>query len=44
MIFKFHEGFPQDAKPKVISIAVVWYDGKDKKDKKNKKGVAAEEK
>jgi Beta-galactosidase len=27
MYFKLHEGFSQDAKPKVMSINVVWYDG-----------------
>ncbi|MCU0914933.1 MAG: T9SS C-terminal target domain-containing protein [Planctomycetes bacterium] len=25
--FKLHDGFSQDAKPKVMSITVVWYDG-----------------
>jgi hypothetical protein len=27
MYFKLHEGFSQDAKPKVMSINVVWFDG-----------------
>jgi hypothetical protein len=27
MYFKLHDGFSQDAKPKVMSITVVWYDG-----------------
>ena len=27
MYFKLHEGFSQDAKPKVMTITVVWYDG-----------------
>jgi hypothetical protein len=26
LYFKLHEGFSQDAKPKVMSITVVWYD------------------
>lgn len=26
MYFKLHEGFSQDAKPKVMSITIVWYD------------------
>jgi hypothetical protein len=27
MYFKLHDGFSQDAKPKVMSITVVWFDG-----------------
>ena len=27
MYFRLHEGFSQDAKPKVMTITVVWYDG-----------------
>jgi hypothetical protein len=27
MYFQLHEGFSQDAKPKVMTITVVWYDG-----------------
>lgn len=27
MYFKLHDGFSGDAKPKVMSITVVWYDG-----------------
>ena len=27
LYFKLHDGFSQDAKPKVMSITVVWYDG-----------------
>jgi hypothetical protein len=26
LYFKLHEGFSQDAKPKVMSITIVWYD------------------
>jgi hypothetical protein len=29
MYFKLHDGFSQDAKPKVMSITVVWYDGQE---------------
>ncbi|MEI7851063.1 MAG: hypothetical protein WCH86_04460 [Kiritimatiellales bacterium] len=29
MYFKLHDGFSQDAKPKVMSITVVWYDGEE---------------
>jgi Beta-galactosidase len=29
LYFKLHEGFSQDAKPKVMSITVVWYDGQE---------------
>jgi len=29
MYFKLHNGFSQDAKPKVMSITVVWYDGQE---------------
>lgn len=27
LYFKLHDGFSQDAKPKVMSITIVWYDG-----------------
>jgi hypothetical protein len=27
MYFRLHEGFSQDAKPKVMTVTVVWYDG-----------------
>ena len=29
MYFKLHKGFSADAKPKVMSITVVWYDGEE---------------
>ena len=29
MYFKLRDGFSQDAKPKVMSITVVWYDGQE---------------